>query len=971
LDAGAYEYQVSAPLVVDSEGGLRNAINQALDGEKIMFRSGVTEISLTAGEIFLDKNLIIDGEERVTLNGSSRIFRIDSAATVALNGLTLANGSSNNGGAILNRGNLTMTKCVVRDNLVSGGSGGGGIANDSALIMIDCTLQNNFSDLDYFRSGGGLNNRGRALLIRTTVRNNEADGGGGIANSGRMTVTDCLIRGNDGRGSAGGISNTGVLSLTSTTVDSNLGGGLYNQSALTLANCNIAGNPGTGVYNRGVVTLTDCEIIGNIDLFAYAQGGGLANYGQMFVANCVVDSNSAPEGGGLFNGNVFSGGVLVPAFLRVANSKIRGNAAAGSESAFGGGGISNIGELHLIGSLVAGNTSSHDGGGLQVYDNGQAFVINGTIAGNEAGSQGGGVALDNFPVANVTVINTIIVANEPNSNATGHVTSGGYNIVNSPPGDFSSLPSDFTALPDFIFTDPEQNDFTLLPTSPAVDSGTPDTTGLGLLHYDLLGTFRVMNGRIDRGAYEFNDTTRTRYTISGLVRYCGADTARKIPQLSAELRRRGVPVDTVLTNAEGSFLFSNVLPDSNYRVTVGRPSGGIGFAITPTDALLAFNAYLGKNQLTGCQSLAADVDSSLSIQPSDALLIFNRFLGIYEKFPIDDWRVFPAEYEIDASPQAWRETPEAVIDLPLVAADTIAPELRAVVRGDVNLNWQPPAQQAQSVLQQMTALEKNANAPVRLSLSIRQDEGETKLLTLQVRIEGEALQQGLNSIGAELRYDDAALEIVATEWGEAMPAEGFEVGRNLVIEARHNDEIAALLKGNLFNGTVRFGGFATAGAAIKRSGVLFEIKARLWREMDVDAALPVQLLAASATALSQQAPGFKSLEVAIVNAPGSLAQIPAEFALAPNYPNPFNPTTKIRYQLPEAAAVELAIFNVLGQKVRSLVHAQNQTAGFYNVEWGGRDDLGRTAASGLYFYRIEARTPTRAFTFTRKMTFLK
>ena len=75
---------------------------------------------------------------------------------------------------------------------------------------------------------------------------------------------------------------------------------------------------------------------------------------------------------------------------------------------------------------------------------------------------------------------------------------------------------------------------------------------------------------------------------------------------------------------------------------------------------------------------------------------------------------------------------------------------------------------------------------------------------------------------------------------------------------------------------------------------------------------------------------------------------PAIFELSQNYPNPFNPVTTINYQLPEAVKVNLDIYNIIGQKIATLV-SKNQTAGYYSVQW---DASGYT--SGVYFYRLQA-----------------
>ncbi len=85
----------------------------------------------------------------------------------------------------------------------------------------------------------------------------------------------------------------------------------------------------------------------------------------------------------------------------------------------------------------------------------------------------------------------------------------------------------------------------------------------------------------------------------------------------------------------------------------------------------------------------------------------------------------------------------------------------------------------------------------------------------------------------------------------------------------------------------------------------------------------------------------------------SLQTLPAAFSLADNFPNPFNPATTIQYALPQAADVELIVYNVLGQPVRTLV-AEHQNAGRYVVEWDATNDSGHSLSSGMYFYRLQA-----------------
>ncbi len=91
-----------------------------------------------------------------------------------------------------------------------------------------------------------------------------------------------------------------------------------------------------------------------------------------------------------------------------------------------------------------------------------------------------------------------------------------------------------------------------------------------------------------------------------------------------------------------------------------------------------------------------------------------------------------------------------------------------------------------------------------------------------------------------------------------------------------------------------------------------------------------------------------------------------ETALLGNYPNPFNPSTTLSFSLIETSPVELVIFNARGQRVRSLVN-RTLSSGMHSVVWDGRDEQGRSASSGIYFYRMHA----GKYSSTRKMIMMK
>ncbi|MEK7775091.1 MAG: FlgD immunoglobulin-like domain containing protein [Candidatus Zixiibacteriota bacterium] len=94
--------------------------------------------------------------------------------------------------------------------------------------------------------------------------------------------------------------------------------------------------------------------------------------------------------------------------------------------------------------------------------------------------------------------------------------------------------------------------------------------------------------------------------------------------------------------------------------------------------------------------------------------------------------------------------------------------------------------------------------------------------------------------------------------------------------------------------------------------------------------------------------------------------LPTDFVLHQNYPNPFNPSTTIAFDLAQKSPVSLLIYNVVGQRVRTLVN-QELSAGSFESEWDGKDDSGRPTASGIYFYSLRTETTFES----KKMVLLK
>ncbi len=129
--------------------------------------------------------------------------------------------------------------------------------------------------------------------------------------------------------------------------------------------------------------------------------------------------------------------------------------------------------------------------------------------------------------------------------------------------------------------------------------------------------------------------------------------------------------------------------------------------------------------------------------------------------------------------------------------------------------------------------------------------------------------------------------------------------------------------------------------------------------LDKDRQRPLSLEAGPVEIEIAQEGAIKNLRL-IVGTPALANQsnegiplVPRQFALKQNYPNPFNPETRIEYELAERAEVRLEIYNVLGQRVRTLVQGV-QTTGAYHVTWDGKDGRGNMMSSGVYLCRLKA-----------------
>jgi hypothetical protein len=95
-----------------------------------------------------------------------------------------------------------------------------------------------------------------------------------------------------------------------------------------------------------------------------------------------------------------------------------------------------------------------------------------------------------------------------------------------------------------------------------------------------------------------------------------------------------------------------------------------------------------------------------------------------------------------------------------------------------------------------------------------------------------------------------------------------------------------------------------------------------------------------------------STNLSVTSVSNSSQATPNQFQLEQNYPNPFNPSTRIQYRLSERANVQIQIYNLAGQLVKTLLD-ETKEPGSYSLDWDGKTDNGYRAGSGTYFYRVQ------------------
>lgn len=429
----------------------------------------VGSLFLTTGDTSHISSTIIDGDQ----SGSVVTLKNGEDSTAVIAGFTIRNGDPDP-------------------------PGGGGIhCSYSSPTLANLIISENAESEWWESYGGGIYCYGSSPSLEnvTISRNSSSLPGGGIyCDSSSPSLTNVIISENSAWVSGGGIfcTNSSDPSLLSVTISRNtVRYGFVNE--------------GGGIccrYNSSP-TLTHVTVSENT---ADAGGGIFCGYGSSpSLSNVTISANNASAGGGVY--------CEANSSPNLTNVTISGNTAEW------GGGISCSGSSPTLTNVtMSGNTAENAGGGIDCNVNSSASLANVTMSRNTAGS-GGGIWCEYN--SSVSLANCILWNDAPQE-----ICVYGFGSPSSVSVSYSDIQGDSAGIvtddnctvywlegnvdEDPLFADTANADFSLTQGSPCIDAGTPDTTGLGLPPWDILGSWRIWDGDgngstiIDMGAYEFD-----------------------------------------------------------------------------------------------------------------------------------------------------------------------------------------------------------------------------------------------------------------------------------------------------------------------------------------------------------------------------------------------------------------------------------------------------------------------------------
>lgn len=402
-------------------------------------------------------------------------------------------------------------------------------------------------------------------------------------------------------------------------------------------------------------------------------------------------------------------------------------------------------------------------------------------------------------------------------------------------------------------------------------------------------------------------------SINGKIGYWEDFEKRPVKDVALQLSNNQM----VSTNNSGIYSFSKLMPGLDYTVIPSFNEAETDL-IDGQDASLALQAAFGLTELSFFQKVAADVNGDNLITAFDAWTILRFSVGHIDSFPGNNlWKFVPGDHIPD--PEFWYDYPES-LEYKELNRTLDNQDFTAILLGDVDGNWYPD---------QSSKADKNS----KLTLSQMLDSQISCLNEKIILNSSFKHQQEIHSFGFTIKIP------------------GKTVSGCKLINPESTDSF--LILSNITEEGVRVVGAGLPEKITKPISVELEVS---------DSGSDISEVLISGFSMN----GRYFAEEATVENILATDELPDQFGLSPNYPNPFNQQTVIKYQLPEKCNIKIQIFNVLGQKVATLLD-KTMPAGYHQISWPGLNDAGEILPSGLYFCRMQGKN----FHKIQKMALLK
>jgi len=808
-------------------------------------------------------------------------------------------------------------------------------------------------------SGVTRGDRSASFVLRGAVRlfggfgGTDGQGGGALETSRDQRNDDPETNGTVLSGDQGNAGFRGDDAFHVVTIDTRSGATLDGFTIRDgLASGSRPNNSGAGIWvQRGDLTVRNALITTNSASGSDGNGGGVLGRGTfenvIFRDNSANDSGGAINGAGTFTNIVFEGNTAGRGGGAVRGRGTFTDVTFENNSASDGGAMSG-GRSELRNVVFRNNSAGFSGGGLS----GSRNQLEGVLFERNSASIGGGME------GGGTLQNVMFDRNTANGSGGGLFARSELNIVAST----------------FI-----QN------SADGEGGGLYTEAGLQAVNLQFFGNEARRGGAVYNGSgggtlanivFSGNDADG-----NGGAFYNGQDSSPKLVNVTATNNRAGENGGTIYSTGSNSFpiITNSILwgNSSNQRgtgqeifVDSGQPSVGASIIEGGVPAgAFEDGGVLNQDPLfvnaTGPDGTAGTADDNLRVQSGSPAIDAGSNADLpADPFDLDADNDSTETLPLDLAGNARRQDVSGagsdtgfVVDMGAYEASGSLPDERTL--GDVDGDGGVSPNDASLTLRAFLELE--SLTPVeRRAADYNEDDEVTPFdaaLILQDFLgKGAAATQPLaaSDVSGSIRLGELNVE-GETATVPVVLSEGASGVRSVALDMSFDPSAATVTKvdsrvpsGWMADHNVREDGtlvIGFAGTSDLPSGTVAQIQ-----------------LSLSGSASDVQPEGTYRLNASKETSFSAGHAAPSGFALRANYPNPFRTSTTIPYQLSEPAEVEIAIYDVLGRRIETLV-SKAKDAGRYRVTWDGRDEAGGPVASGIYFYRIEA----GGFTASRKM----